>query len=135
MIKRMFYAFAAFVVVATLVGLYLVASAGLDNVLGRYPGSVRIANDDIDFHTLDKGAVRRQGTYQTADELPLVRRWYAARFHIAPASDQAMIASDGCAWLSQSKLVFRFQFTVSVLLCPVPAGTRVVVNESLAWEQ
>ena len=135
MIKRMFYVFSALGVAAALVGLGLIASPALDNVLGRYPGSVRVANDDVDFHTIDQGAVRRQDTYETRDALPVVRYWYAARFHISPASDQAMIGGDGCAWLSESKLVIRMSYAVSVLLCPVPAGTRVVINDSLAWEQ
>ena len=135
MIKRISYALAAFGVVAAFVGLYLVASPALDDVLSHYPGSVRIANDDVDFHMIDQGAIRRQATYETQDELPVVKFWYAARFDISPASDQAMIASDGCAWLTNSNLTIRILHTVSVLLCPMAGGTRVVVNESLAWER
>jgi hypothetical protein len=135
MIKRMFYAFAAFGAVAALVGLYLVAGSELDNVLGRYPGSVRIANDNVDFHTIGQGAIRREATYETHDELPVVRYWYASRFNISPASDQATITGDDCAWLTESKMIIRMSYDVSVLLCPVPAGTRVVINDSLVWEQ
>jgi hypothetical protein len=133
--KRLSYALAACGLAAGLIGTGLAASPARDNVLDRYPGSVQIANDTLDLRTLTQGALRWQGTYQTPDALSRVRGWYAARLQISPASDQYLTGGDGCAWLSQSALVARFQRTVSVLLCPVPAGTRVVVNESVAIEQ
>jgi hypothetical protein len=135
MIKRSLYTIVVCGMVAGLVGLCLVAGPVLDDVLGRYPGSVLIASENVDFHTLSMGTIQRQATYQTGDKLAVVRQWYAARLQISPASDQNNIASDGSVWLTHSDQAIHIQHTVSVLLYPVPAGTRVVVNESLSLVQ
>jgi hypothetical protein len=134
MLKRLIYAIAVFGTVAGLVGLAPVASAGLDAVLGRYPGSVRTANAALEFHVIDQHAVQSQATYQTPDKLPVVQRWYAARLHISVASDQYTTGGDGCAFLSDVQPVMRVQHTVTVLLCAVPGGTRVAVTENWAWQ-
>ena len=135
MIKRSLYTIVACGMATGLIGLCLVAGPVLDDALGRYPGSVLIANVNVDFHTLSTGIVQRQATYQTADKLAVVRQWYAARLQISPASDQNNVASDGSVWLAHSDQVIRVQYTVSVLLVPVPAGTKVVVTENLSLEQ
>jgi hypothetical protein len=134
MIKRSLYAIVVCGVVACLIGLCLAASQGLDDALGRYPGSMLIATENVDFHTLTKGTLQRQATYQTRDKLAFVRQWYAARLQISPASDQNNVASDGSVWLTHMDQFIHIQYTVSVLLYPVPAGTRVVVSESLSLE-
>jgi hypothetical protein len=135
MIKRMFYALAVFGIVTGLVGLGRVAGHALDDVLNRYPGSARIANEEIDLHAMGQAALQGQATYQTPDALEVVRRWYAARLQISPASELNVIGADGCAWLTTSNLTIRILHTVSVLLCPMSGGTRVVVNESLTLER
>jgi hypothetical protein len=134
MIRRSLYTIVACVMLACLVGLCLVAGPVLDDVLGRYPGSVLIATENIDIHTLTTGTLQRQATYLTGDKLAIVRQWYAVRLQISPASDQNNIASDGSVWLTHSDQAIHVQHTVSVLLYPVPTGTRVVVNESLSLE-
>jgi len=134
MLKRLLYTLAAGGLAASLMGVGLAAQPALDNVVERYPGSVQIANDPPDLRTLAQGALSWQGTFQTPDRLPQVRGWYAARLQLSPASEQYFTGGDGCAWLTQTELLaMRLQRTVSVLLCPVPAGTRVVVNESGSW--
>jgi hypothetical protein len=135
MIKRSLYAIVACGMTAGLMGLCLAAGPVLDDVLGRYPGSVLIASANVDFHTLSTGTLQRQATYQTADRLAVVRQWYAARLQISAASDQNNTASDGSVWLAHTDQVSRVQYAVSVLLVPVPAGTKVVVTESLSLEQ
>src|SRR5258708_16944784 len=135
MIKRLSYTLATCGLAAGLIGAGLAVRPARDNALDRYPGSVQIANDTLDLSTLTRGVLRWQGTYQTPDTLSQVRGWYAARLQISPVSDQYLTGGDGCAWLSQSNLIVRLQRTVAVLLCQVPAGTRVVVNESVELEQ
>src|SRR5712692_6581377 len=125
MIKRLFYTLATCALAVGLLGAGLAAGPLLDGAADRYPGSVRVANEAVDWHTLGQGALRWQATYQTPDALHVVQRWYAARLHISPTSDSNVTGSDGCAWLSQSNLIVRLQRTVAVLLCQAPTGTRV----------
>jgi hypothetical protein len=113
--------------VATFAGMTRLATAYFDAFDSRYPDAIVVSAGEYDFTRLRDGDVIRQGTYQTADPLATVKRWYMARLEIAPASD--MNLSGDCVWLVGSKLVVRLERTVSVLLCPVHAGTRVVVNE------
>ena len=129
--KRFVAVLAASGLAISLVGFGLIANLNLDEVLGRYPGAVRVARERIDFDSLDEGAIRRQADYQTGDELMAVKRWYVARFGIAPASDMNPDPTSHCVWLTQSKLALRVVHTVSVLVCAVPQGTRVSVNESV----
>ena len=107
----------------------LTAWANVDNVLGRYPGSVRLQSTGIDLHSVAQGAISRQAVYETADEQSSVKRWFAARLEISPASE--LYTDSTCAWLAQSKPAVWLRREVSVLLCAEPHGTRVVVNESV----
>ncbi len=126
-------ALAASSLAASFVGFGLLASLNLDEVLERYPGSVPVASERVDFDSIHEGAIRRQGDYHTEDELMVVKRWYAARFRIAPASDMNLNPTGNCVWLTQSKLAFRVEHTVSVLLCAALHGTRISVNESMRF--
>ena len=92
------------------------------------------ASETVDLHVLDQGGIQRQATYLTGDKVAVVQRWYAARLKISPASEQYTTASDGSAWLTHTDQALHILHTVSVLLYPAPAGTKVVVNESLALE-
>jgi hypothetical protein len=85
----------------------------------------------VDFDSIDEGALRQQVDYQTGDEFLVVRRWYAARLRIASASTMNPDPTGNCVWLTQSKLALRIVHTVSVLVCAVPQGTRISVNQSV----
>lgn len=112
---------------ATFAGVTRLANTYVEEFLSRYPGAVVVSEARYDLASLRDGDFVRQGTYQTADQLTTVKRWYMARLQIAPASDLNL--SGDCVWLSGSKLVARIVHSVSVLLCPLPPGTRVVVTE------
>ena len=127
--RRIVAALAASGLAASFVGFGLSASINLNEVLEQYPGSVPVARERIDLDSIDDGTINRQGNYYTEDELIVVKRWYVARLHIAPASDMNPDPVSNCIWLTQSKLAVWITHTVSVLLCSAPHGTRVVVNE------
>ena len=78
----------------------------------------------------DHDWISRNGTYQTTTDLATVRRWYAAQFHISPASDQ--YPSSDCAWVNLSKAAYGLKFDKKVLLCAMPPGTRISVSETLS---
>ena len=126
--KRIMVLLAASGLAVTLVGFGLMAQLNLDEALERYPGAL-LLDTRIDFAS---GALQRQSTFQTADELLVVRRWYAERFHVSPASDVYLTPVNGCVWLTQSKLTWRVDHNVSVLLCTLSQGTRISVNESVS---
>ncbi len=125
--RRILVAVGVSLLIAAFAGVTRLANTYVNEFLSRYPGVVIVAEGGYDFTGLRDGDILRQGTYQTGDALPTVKRWYMARLQIAPASD--MNLNGDCVWLTGSKLVVRLVRTVSVLLCPVPAGTRVVVTE------
>jgi hypothetical protein len=129
--KRLVAALAAGGLVLVCAGAVLAAAPWLAAVLGQYPGAVRVGSEHVDLEAMRQGAFTRQGVYETGDALPVVRAWYAARLHLAPSA--VVDGADGCVWLAQSGLVVWVDHSLSVLLCPQPRGTRVVVNQKLAW--
>ena len=127
--KRIVAALAASVLAATFVSVNLLAGAYFDYLLSRYPGSVRLVGERFDFYYLDRGWISRQAVYRTEDELTAVRSWYVALFGVVPES--VMHEAGNCIWLRKSKVTFRIEHTVSVLVCAVLPGTRISVNESV----
>ena len=130
MFKRFSVLFAVVSLAAAGAALVWYANAALDFGLGRYPGAVRLSTES--FHLASEGGapLTRQGEYETPDELVKVKRWYAARLHVSPAADN-YYTSGSCAWLSGSNQALAIQHNTSVLLCSLPHGTRIVVNDSL----
>ncbi len=126
--RRTRVAFGAFGL-AGLAGLALVVNLGLNEAQQRYPGSVRLSDENLDNYALQHGSIIRQAVYQTPDVIQTVRRWYMARLGVPPASDLA--TSGDCMPLVHARLVLKFEHSVSVMLCAMPHGTRVVVNERL----
>jgi hypothetical protein len=114
-----------------LVAFGLATNLDLNKVLERYPGAMPAAVDRLDFDALAKGTVHRQVEYLTPDELQKVKRWYAERFGISPASEMNLSVVNNCVWLTESKLVFRIVHTVTVLACAVGEGTRIAVHEEV----
>jgi hypothetical protein len=129
--KRLAAALAAGVLVLACAGAAAAAEPWLAAVLGQYPGAVRVGSEQVDVEALSQGALTRQGVYDTGDALAVVSAWYVARLHLAPSA--VLDGGDGCVWLAQSELVVWVDHNLSVLLCPHTRGTRVVVNQKLAW--
>ncbi len=95
----------------------------------HYPGAVAVAGAGIDLAGGQRGVIGWQTKFVTPDELGAVRAWYAARLGIAAASDVSFSPVDGCAWLTQAKLIIVVTHSVAVLACADPGGTRITVNE------
>ena len=116
----------------SLVGLSLIAHLNLDEALERYPGSMRVTDERVQFNSIGQSTISRQATYQTAAELLTVRRWYASRYPIDPALERNLAPIDNCVWLGQSKRILWVEHSMSVLLCSRSHGTRIFINESVS---
>jgi hypothetical protein len=120
-------AFALIGLAALFVGVRLLAGPTFDNILNRYPGSVRGGSERFSLESAYGGSISRQADYQTEDDFMTVKQWYDTHFGVAPAMDKN--AMGDCAWLTKSNTTLRIAHTVSVMLCALPHGTRVFVNE------
>ena len=128
--SRTLLALGAAGLVLVLTGACLAASQGLDGALVRYPGAVRVAAEAFSLHWSDQRAIQRQATDQTADDANTVRTWYAQRIKVSTAPNQYLIGSDGCTLLTQAGRTLGVHHAVSVLVCSLPHGTRIIINES-----
>jgi len=127
--KRTFTGLVAGGLAAVSLGVGLVANPYLDAATGRYPGSVPVVVQKVEFASEDGSAISRQETYQTTDRQATVRTWYAQRFQVSPAADN--YTSGDCVWLSRARQLARLRYATSVLLCAQPRGTRIVVHETI----
>jgi hypothetical protein len=127
--KQTFTGLVAGGLAAVTLGVGLLANPYLEAATGRYPGSVPVAVEKVEFFSEDGSAISRQGVYQTEDQQSTVRAWYAQRFQISPAADN--YTSGDCVWLSRARHLARLRYATSVLLCSQPRGTRIVVNETI----
>ena len=121
-------ALAATVLVVTVVAGWRVPGQTYDYLFGRYPGSERIANEDVDLAYLSRGWVSRQSVYQTTAARDTVERWYVRRY--GPISESEAHAGEHCSGFRAAKAPLHIAYAVAVSLCDLPAGTRIVVNES-----
>jgi hypothetical protein len=88
---------------------------------------VRAPDEGVELASLRRGTLTWQRVYWTGDALRTVRQWYATRWAISPASDT--LHTGECQPLTHSRLLLRLEHTVTVVLCTLPGGTRLVVNE------
>jgi hypothetical protein len=116
-----------------LLGFGLVARPYVDPATSRYPGSVEVGEQKSTFYSPDSQAIVRHGTYLTADELTPVRAWYAQHLQ-ALASDSAEPTASNCAWLHRLKQVAIFHYSATVLVCTVPAGTTISLEERVSLQ-
>jgi hypothetical protein len=127
--KKVTLAALAVTVVAALLVIGLAAmGASIDLLLGRYPGSTPVRSIDVELDYLRRGWLNRQSIYQTPADLETVRRWYVKRYR--PISSAHANAGEPCMRFRSSRLQVRIVHAVTVSLCRVPAGTRIVVIES-----
>jgi hypothetical protein len=102
------------------------AEPALNGVLTRYPGAVRVEGEKVDAYYLSHGWLTRQAAYQSPDDLENVMRWYAAYL------PQAEMHETGtCVALRQTQTFVHILHTISVLLCQLPPGTRILVKEDV----
>ena len=114
------------------VGAVTATGSMLDAAQISYPGSVRVRAEFLDPAVLGMGTLRRHTVFQTPAERAIVTLWYAERLHVSPASTSILTGGD-CSQVRQSELLLWIGHTVEVNLCDVQAGTRIVVNEGLAF--
>ena len=125
---------AAILIVALLLalcgGTAVALTPRLDAALGHYPGALRLADSGWDVTTLADGAISRQAVFQTQDAAGTVKAWYADPLHIATSNIMVDAAGD-CVVLAQADLTYRLEHTFAVVVCTLPTGTRVVINEKV----
>jgi hypothetical protein len=104
------------------------AGALLDWLIGRYPGAARAAGGTVDLDYLGRGWLSRRAVYVTNTETLAVELWYRGRY--GPVTEAEAFDGAHCTGFRTSKLLVRIVYAVAVSVCPVPAGTRIVVDES-----
>jgi hypothetical protein len=85
--------------------------------MARYPGAEPQA----------AGSLSQQSTYQTADDLPKVLRWYTRHFGLSHEMPQG----DDCVTMTRVDAHLFFQQSIAVTLCSQPRRTIIFVNRSL----
>ena len=117
---------ASLAALAALLATAPLASQMMDDALFRYPGSALITVEQLDFADLKRGWISRQAVYRTSADLQTTLEWYTER---APGA-RTRITGD-CVTVSQRQAILHSQRTISVLLCSLPPGTHIMVNEEL----
>jgi hypothetical protein len=108
-----------------------VAGLSADYMVGRYPGAVRSAGDQVDWNYLRRGWLSRQAVYVSDAQPANIEAWYMERYALDPQAGRQN--SSDCAAFRTTRLLVRIVYAVSVSLCEVPSGTHVVVNESMFY--
>jgi hypothetical protein len=129
--KRTAVLMAAGALAAGMLSCGLAASAYADLASERYPGSQAVSEQKLASYSLGSQSIVRQNIYQTADALPAVRAWYVRRLQVL-ATENVEPPGGNCAWMGRSRHVAIFQYRAQVLLCTVPPGTRITLDESVA---
>jgi hypothetical protein len=104
------------------------ADASFGWAIGHYPGSARITSENIDLDYLRHGWLSRHSVYEANADRGQVERWYLERYGPVSAADEQM--GESCSGFRTSRVVVSIVYAVSITLCSVGAGTRVMVNES-----
>jgi hypothetical protein len=129
MTKRLVAALAVCVIIVVCVGVAFGARQALADTFGHYPESLQTGNGRLYVEMLTEGVISREVVYDTHDGLINVQRWYAQRLGATPAAIHT--SADGCVWLTQAILIGWLDSSTSVLICPLPHGTRIAVNRQL----
>jgi hypothetical protein len=128
--KRYAVLMAAGALAAGLLSCGLAARPYVDPDTIRYPGSQVVGEQKLASYSPDSQSIVRQGSYQTADALPPVRAWYVQRLRVL-ASENVTPPGGNCVWVGRSRHVMVFQYSASALVCTVPGGTRITLDESV----
>jgi len=126
MTKRMIAALSFLLFVPMCLGVVAAVEPALDGLLVRYPGAARVEGEQVDASYLTRGWLTRTAAYQSSDDLQNVLSWYAAYL------PQAEIHESGtCTALRQTQTFIHMLRNVSVLLCRLVPGTRIVLKEDV----
>ena len=101
--KRFAGLLAGFSLAAGLTGFAWIGTTAAGAGPDRYPGSVALAGEAVHAQPARAGEIAWQSSYQTSDALPAVRRWYAARLNVSPASDMNPASGDCACRATQQK--------------------------------
>jgi len=130
--KRKAVLMAAAALAAGMLSCGLAVRPYLDPASGRYPRSQEVSAQELPFYlSANQFILVRKSTDQTTDTLPLVRAWYVRRLQIL-ASENVEPPGGNCVWMARSRHMAFFHYSSQVLLCNVPLGTRINLEESVA---
>lgn len=91
-----------------------------------YPGGLLVADHNL-YRLIPRPAVRRDTSYRTSDEFPIVYNWYSSHLELGPevrAQSACILMDRGSEWLI-------FQRHTSVTVCDTPNGRMVFVMRSV----
>jgi hypothetical protein len=128
--KRLVVAGLALAPVVMCLAVLALAEPAVAAALIRYPGSIRAADDGLEFKQMGQGIITWQGVYESNVDAATVANWYADRLHVPP-EDTFGPDSMGCTMMTQAELLYRVERAQVIVLCARPYGTQVVVNEKL----
>ena len=111
-------------------GMFALGVSGLTGlnwnaVFLRYPDAEPTQAEHYDFDYLSHGWLTRNASYQTPTGLAGVELWYSDQLPGAQSSEVGT-----CVSLHQATALLHLQRTITVQLCQLPGGTRILVNES-----
>jgi len=130
--KRNAMLMAAAALAVGLLSCGLAALPVVDPATARYPGAQLAGAQKLAVYTPPRQAMLvRKSTYQTTDALPPVRAWYVQRLQVL-ATANVEPPGGNCVWMSRSQRLAIFQYSAQVLICTVPTGTRINLEESVA---
>jgi hypothetical protein len=118
----------AVILAAILISGTQAASLSADYLAGRFPGAERREGGRTDWSYWRRGWLSRQAVYLSQAPRATVEAWYSARYR--PDPNAGTHGAAGCSMFRTTRLWVRIAYAVSVTVCAVPAGTRIVVNES-----
>jgi hypothetical protein len=109
-----------------LAGLAPPAGRFLDEALFHYPGAARVASEHIDFSYIKRGWISRRAVYQAEADFATTVLWYTAA---APSARTRSLG--GCVTVRQAGTILTRPTDTAVLVCPLPPGTRIIVEEDV----
>jgi hypothetical protein len=128
--RKLAWVMSAVILTTGLISGIRVAGLSVDYLAGRYPGVVWSGADKIDWNFLRRGWLSRQAIYVSDARRATIEAWYTERYELDPQAGRQIL---DCAVFRTTHLLVGIVYAVSVSLCEVPGGTRIVVNESVFY--
>lgn len=93
-----------------------------------YPGSIRLS-DHTNLNLLHL-SFRRDTSYRTKDEFPIVYNWYSSGQNLGPEER----AQSNCILMERTFTVLHvIERYMGVMLCDTPNGRMIFVNRTFSW--
>lgn len=113
---------------ATLTLLAILLFVFVERQAADYPNSLLVSDHDI-YRWSPYLTVRRDTSYRTMDEFPVVYNWYSSGFNLGPE----VRAQSACILMARSTTALAIvERSMSVTLCDTPTGRMIFVQRSVS---